>query len=173
MEERLLISGVVGFRENGQVSIFMECTSMINRNFVRATLAVVSLALSSCTTMGNVLNPFYEPPTPVALLGEKNDHALGGGAAGKEDSARAALQQMGTYTRAQDAQPVNPVMRPAVVRLMWIPDHLNNAGDLIPAHYYYLKVKKEDWAVTDAFELQGQLGSTNSAATVPYVYEGR
>jgi hypothetical protein len=56
---------------------------------------------------------------------------------------------------------------------MWIPDHLNKSGDLVPAHYYYLKVKGDQWALTDAFELENQLGTTNSASSVPYVLEGQ
>ena len=61
-------------------------------------------------------------------------------------------------------------MQPAVVRLMWIPDHLNNSGDLIPAHYYYLKVLNERWAVTDAFDLEKQLGSgSKDTSSIPYV----
>jgi hypothetical protein len=53
---------------------------------------------------------------------------------------------------------------------MWVPDHLNSHGDLVPAHYYYLKVKKESWAVTDAFELEGQLNaSTGNASAIGYV----
>jgi len=122
--------------------------------------------------MGHILNPFYKSPSDVATLGVKNDEALGGGSAKREDSARAALQQMGTYERAHDPQPINPVMRPAIVRLMWIPDHLNKSGDLVPSHYYYLKVKKEDWAVKDAFELEGQLGATSSSSDFPYVTDG-
>ncbi len=143
---------------------------------VRLSMIGFLTTLCSCTGLTHVLNPFYEPPSEVALLGEKSDKALGGagpkgGSAEREDTARAALQAMGSYQRAQDPQPVNPVMRPAVVRLMWIPDHLNKSGDLVPAHYYYLKVKKEDWAVTDAFELESQLGSNTSGSNLPFVIE--
>jgi hypothetical protein len=55
---------------------------------------------------------------------------------------------------------------------MWVPDHLNKAGDLVPAHYYYLKVRDDYWAVQDAFEMERQLheedGSGSSAT--PWVY---
>jgi hypothetical protein len=108
--------------------------------------------------MGRVLNPFYETPSEVAYFGEKNDVALNDGSSGgKGDKARAALEAMGSYQRSMPAQPQNPVMQPAVVRLMWVPDHLNAHGDLVPAHYYYLKVKKDSWALQDAFELEAQL----------------
>jgi hypothetical protein len=53
---------------------------------------------------------------------------------------------------------------------MWIPDHLNKSGDLVPAHYYYVKVLNDRWAVQDAFELEQQLGSTKEASSMPFVY---
>jgi hypothetical protein len=140
---------------------------------ILSTLAIVAstLAGTGCSSIGRVLNPFYEPPSEVAYMGEKNDAALlNEGAGGKGKSARAALEAMGTYQRAHAPQPNNPVMQPSVVRLMWVPDHLNSHGDLVPAHYYYLKVKKEQWAVSDAFELEAQLGSsTGNASSIGYV----
>ena len=129
-------------------------------------------SLSSCASVGNLLNPFYDRPSEIAQLGEKNDKALGGGGERKEDHARQALDAMASYQRANDPQSGNPVMKPAVVRMMWIPDHLNKNGDLVPSHYYYLKVKGDQWAVTDAFELDGQLGSKTSGSGLPFVYEG-
>lgn len=129
------------------------------------------LAGSGCNAMSRVLNPFHETPSEVALLGEKNDAALNdGGGTGKAAQARQALEAMATYQRAHAPQPNNPVMQPAIVRLMWVPDHLNSHGDLVPAHYYYLKVKREQWAVSDAFELEAQLGSsTGNASSIGYV----
>ncbi len=134
------------------------------------TLAFAAAALlSGCGSIGNIFNPFYESPPPEAYLGEKNDSALNSDG-GSANSARQALEQMGTYQRALAPQPVNPVMQPAVVRLMWVPDHLNSHGDLVPAHYYYLKVKKDSWAVTDAFELEAQLNNgQGSSSSVGYV----
>jgi hypothetical protein len=120
-----------------------------------------------------LLNPFYEPPTETALKGERNDHAIsGGGGARSSERARAALETLGSYQRAHDPQPVNPVMRPAVVRLMWVPDHLSPHGDLIPAHYYYLKIKSDEWALTDAFDISAQLDKSTgkNASNVPYVF---
>ncbi len=135
------------------------------------SVACMTAVLSGCSAIGHVLNPFYETPSEVAYFGEKNDGALlGEGSGGKDASARAALQAMGSYQRAHSPQPNNPVMQPAVVRLMWVPDHLNSHGDLVPAHYYYLKVKKEQWAVSDAFELEAQLNSsTGNASAIGFV----
>jgi hypothetical protein len=124
-----------------------------------SALTILSLTsiVTGCSSIGRVLNPFYEAPSPVAYMGEKNDGALlNEGSGGKGANARAALEAMGTYQRAHAPQPNNPVMQPAVVRLMWVPDHL--------------KVKKEQWAVTDAFELEAQLGSsTGNASAIGYV----
>lgn len=137
-------------------------------HIVRAASLLSALLLCSCGTMGRVLNPFYEPPTELAQMGERNDRALYN-ENDKGYSARAALEAMSSYQRANAPQPNNPVIQPAVVRLMWVPDHLNKNGDLVPAHYYYLKVLKDRWAVTDAFELEGQLGSTRSGSNLPFV----
>jgi hypothetical protein len=122
------------------------------------TLALLS---SGCTSTANFFNPFYETPSEVAYFGDKNDRALNDSGGGKSANARAALEQMQTYSRAHAPSPNRPVMQPAVVRLMWVPDHLNSHGDLVPDHYYYLKVLKERWAVQDAFELEAQLGGSN------------
>jgi hypothetical protein len=147
--------------------------SFLSHALAKAGISAIVLSLCSCNAMSRAMNPFYEAPAPVALLGEKNDSALGGGSGAKEETARKALQEMASYERAHDPQPVNPVIRPAVVRLMWIPDHLNKNGDLVPAHFYYLKVKKDDWAVKDAFELEGQLGSTRSGSNLPFIIDGK
>lgn len=136
-------------------------------NMLKKMVTLSTLMLCSCTSIGNVLNPFYEPPTPEALLGENNDRAISGQAE-RAETARTALEHMATYRRAQLPQPTYPVMQPAVVRLMWVPDHLNRLGDLVPAHYYYLKVLKERWAVQDSFELESQLGPTKDASNIPY-----
>jgi hypothetical protein len=136
-------------------------------------LALMSVGvLSGCGVGQTVLNPFYDEPSPVAYLGSPNDHALNE-SSNRIDSAREAFEKMGSYQRAHLPQPVNPVINPAIVRVMWIPDHLNKTGDLVPAHYYYLKVKKDDWAVSDAFELEGQLNASTGGATsaFPYQYE--
>ena len=142
------------------------------KRFIRAVLIVGSIATTGCASVGSMLNPFAESPKPVALLGEANDHAISG-TKKSEDGARAALEAMSTYDRAHMPQPVNPVMQPAVVRLMWVPDHLNKNGDLVPAHYYYLKVLRDRWAVQDAFELEGQLngpGGNSDVSNLPYVF---
>jgi hypothetical protein len=123
---------------------------------------------TGCSNFGNALNPFYETPPPEAFLGDKNDHALSGDKS-RAETARGALEQMASYQRANAPQPANPVMQPAVVRLMWVPDHLNRHGDLVPAHYYYLKVLSDRWAVQDAFELEAQLGGQRPTSSIPYV----
>lgn len=126
------------------------------------------VVLSGCSATGNLFNPFYEEPTEEALLGEKNDHALNE-SEGKAEKARSALESMTEYRRAHDPKPYDPVVQPAVVRLMWVPDHLNKHGDLVPSHYYYLKVLSDRWAVTDAFELEGQLkGRGGDVSNVPF-----
>ena len=145
------------------------------KTFKTLTLALVALTMSACGS-GLIPDPFTPPTQPEALLGERNDHALGAGGQNPE-SARQALEAMASYQRAQAPKPVNPVMQPAVVRLMWVPDHLNSSGDLVPAHYYYLKVLGERWAVTDAFELEKQLngpqGAGGGAGSLPYIYNDR
>ncbi|MCB0338334.1 MAG: hypothetical protein KDD53_01965 [Bdellovibrionales bacterium] len=136
-------------------------------------VVLLSATLSACSNSGS-LNPFAPELTPQAKLGQRNDHALDDSRKGV-DKAREAAEQMASYQRSHTPQPVNPVIQPAVVRLMWIPDHLNSHGDLVPAHYYYLKVLSDRWAVTDAFELEGQLSpkgasSSNAESNLPYVY---
>jgi len=134
--------------------------------------SIVSLFLLSCTgcsSVGKVLNPFQETPPPEAYLGERNDKALAGDSQ-KVDTAQQALKAMASYRHTQMPEPAYPVMQPSVVRLMWIPDHLNKNGDLVPAHYYYLKVLQDRWAVQDAFELESQLGSPTDSSNLPYVY---
>ncbi len=139
---------------------------------LKITAAIGCLALSGCSSVGNVLNPFAQTDEEIPKLGNRDDSALNE-SQDKGEKARAALEAMATYQAALPPQPVNPVMRPAVVRLMWIPDHLNKNGDLVPAHYYYLKVKSDQWALQDAFELEQQLGPKSDSSNVPYVYEGK
>lgn len=133
-------------------------------------MLIVSSFISGCALSSRILNPFYTSPPPEATLGEKNDRALNEGG-GKSENARAALENMSSYQRQHTPQPYNPVIQPAVVRLMWIPDHLNKNGDLVPAHYYYLRVLKDRWAVQDAFDLESQLntnGSSGNASAIPF-----
>lgn len=131
-----------------------------------SAVLVALLAATGCASTANFLNPFYESPPPIAFAGEANDHALNeGGSEGKAALAREGLDQIGRYPQAHAPQPVNPVVQPAVIRLMWVPDHLNANGDLVPAHYYYLKVLDDRWAVTDVFEQQEMVGSKSSAGS--------
>ena len=143
------------------------------RKLVKMALIIGLAGLSACSSSSsNVLNPFYEEPTAEALMGESNDHALNGSQE-NTTNARAALEAMASYQRASAPQPVNPVMQPSVVRLMWVPDHLNKNGDLVPAHYYYLKVLNDRWAVSDAFELEQQLGTRASTSNFPYTTQAQ
>ncbi len=131
-------------------------------------LLIILISVTGCTTTGNLLNPFYETPGPTAFLGEPNDHALNE-SGNKVERARAAFDKLAQYDRALPPSPNKPVLQPAVVRLMWVPDHLNSHGDLVPAHYYYLKVKGDQWAVTDVHEKEKLLGATSGASGLPYV----
>lgn len=143
------------------------------KNLLNLAGALLIMSLCSCNTMSKILNPFQETPPPEALLGEKNDKALAQDA-GNAEKARVALESMSSYQRTNLPQPYNPVMKPAVVRLMWVPDHLNKFGDLVPSHYYYLKVKDDDWNVQDAFELEGQLHKKQPGvadSSIPFSYE--
>ena len=147
----------------------------MRKSSISRVLIVIFLTagLCSCNTMSKILNPFQETPGPEAYLGEKNDKALAEDS-GKAEKARAALESMSTYQRTNMPQPYNPVMQPAVVRLMWVPDHLNKFGDLVPSHYYYLKVKADDWAVKDAFELEAQLHKKTPGApdsSIPFSFD--
>ncbi len=133
-------------------------------------LTVAVSALIGCAKLGNSLNPFAEDLPPQAFGGEPNDHALRAGGE-KIEKARESLQSVGRYPRAHQPQPQNPVIQPSVVRLMWVPDHLNTSGDLVPAHFYYLKVLDDRWAATDVFD-QRQLINESSGArssSIPFV----
>jgi hypothetical protein len=137
----------------------------------KALLIALLAVISGCNTVSKAINPFYESPPPEAYLGNKNDHALNGEKQ-KEEKAREALTEMGTFRPANAPAPYNPVLQPAVVRLMWVPDRLNRNGDLIPAHYYYLRVLQDRWALQDAFEINKQLsGDTPKTSGIPFTYQ--
>lgn len=131
-------------------------------------LAMVGLSTQGCyTSASNVadqLNPYADP---YEELGQRDTSSISGGGNGKKATqARHALEVMGAYRRAQAPQPIYPVVQPAEVRLMWVPDHLNRFGDLVPAHYYYLRVLNDRWGVQDAFDIERQLedgGNLNTA----------
>ena len=138
-------------------------------------ITAVLIFSTGCNAISNTLNPFYEEPTPNALLGDRSDAAINGDVS-QGQNARQALDALSTYQRAQLPSPNKPVIYPAIVRLVWVPDRLNKFGDLVPAHYYYLKVIQDRPAVTDAFEIEAQLngprGSNSSSSGMPYVYKG-
>ncbi|MDR2338338.1 MAG: hypothetical protein LBE20_06840 [Deltaproteobacteria bacterium] len=130
--------------------------------------------LCSCSSgTFEVLNPFGDDSDSGQVYGERSNKAIldnSGAKSSTAENARYALEVLGTYRAAQDPQPYYPVMQPAEVRLMWVPDHLNKAGDLVPAHYFYLKVLEDRWAVQDAFEMERQLGTGSDASATPWVY---
>lgn len=131
----------------------------MNARVVRIFSAILLVAAATgCNAAGDQLNPFTDDIGTE--LGQRNTGALGGGAQGKQaEEARHALEVMSTYQRASAPQPYYPVVRPADVRLMWIPDHVNRLGDLVPAHYYYLRIMRDEWEVKDAFETERLLNS--------------
>jgi hypothetical protein len=130
--------------------------------------------LSGCgSAVEKLLNPLQVDPPPEAYLGQPNSDSLNG-SKNKTQTAREALEGLGSYQQQFAPSPNKPVLRPAIVRMMWIPDHLNKHGDMVPAHFYYLKVKSDEWAVQDAFDVYDQLnasdGTTNGTpSTIPYV----
>ena len=109
---------------------------------------------SSANDLADQLNVYADQ---YEDLGRRDTSSISGNSGKKASEARHALEVMGSYRRAQAPQPVYPVVQPAEVRLMWVPDHLNRFGDLVPAHYYYLRVLNDRWAVQDAFDLERQL----------------
>ena len=147
--------------------------------------------LSACSAVGPIadeLNPYGNGnQDPGAFGGERNTGAImgNGGGAKSSEAARHALEVMGSYRQALPPQPNYPVVQPAEMRLMWIPDHLNAVGDLVPAHYYYLRVLPDRPAVTDAYEIESQLdlssqggsaapvnlGTAGSGGATPWVYK--
>ena len=137
--------------------------------FLCASFALLST--SACASKQfETLNPFAEEGPRG--LGNSNLKALATEVGGDVTDARHSLETMGSYRSAQAPQPTYPVIEPAEVRLMWVPDHINKAGDLVPAHYYYLKVLDDRWAVQDAFEFNEQLnrGSTGYGTATPWKY---
>jgi hypothetical protein len=140
-----------------------------------AGLGVLLFGTSGCPhSVANMINPFHETGPD---LGRQDASAiLNSSGISDAEHARRSLETLATYRRAQDPQPAYPVVQPAEVRLMWIPDHVNKAGDLVPAHYYHLRVLGDRWAVQDAFEIEEQLNSTTSGTGAgrakPWVYLG-
>ena len=140
----------------------------MKHKLLRVLAAIVFTACASgCAGLAESVNPFGTEGG--GELGSRDTSALGGGGSGKQaEQARHALEVVGTYQRALPPQPYYPVVRPAEVRLMWIPDHLNRLGDLVPAHYYYLRVTRDVFEVQDAFETERELTSRSG----PYAGTG-
>jgi hypothetical protein len=147
----------------------MKRESRTLRELGLGSFALLLMASTSgCSVTGPLadeVNPFAADGTNGQQYGERNTNALlggsgGGAGGGAAERARHALEVAGSYDRTHAPQPVYPVIRPAEVRLMWIPDHQTTDGNLVPAHYYYLKVLHDDWELRDAFEIEGQLHNT-------------
>jgi len=165
----------------------------VNVRKIFLSCSVIGLSsMMACSSVGNFadnLNPYADGnKIPAEYGGERNTGAImgNGGGAKSAGAARHALEVMGTYRKALPPEPTYPVIQPAEVRLMWIPDHLNAVGDLIPAHYYYLRVLPDRPAVTDAFEIErqldlstggysggaaGSLGTGGGGGSTPWVYK--
>ena len=149
------------------------------KGFIKLTSLLILVGLlSACSAqkVSDVINPFVDSSKPE--LGNRDNSAIiGSGVSEQADNARHALEVLGSYKRAQAPQPAYLIVQPAEVRLMWVPDHLNQHGDLIPAHYYYLKVLNDRWGVTDAFDIERQLdeasGSNGAGGATPWIYKGR
>lgn len=159
-----------------------------NVMYMKKRLTAIMLLASAFSTSGcmysktwDALSPFQDPGPPKEHVGDPTNKTLldetSAGGSTQSQNARAALEVMGNYRSAQPAQPTYPVMQPAEVRLMWVPDHLNKYNDLVPAHYYYLKVMEDRWAVQDAFEMEQQLnastkggGGGGAGGATPWVY---
>ncbi|MCC6934040.1 MAG: hypothetical protein IT292_12450 [Deltaproteobacteria bacterium] len=137
-------------------------------------LLVSLLVFSGCSSsFFESLDPFNDSDDGNELGQRSTDAIMGAGSDNDQaKKARHALEVMSSYRSAQAPQPYYPVMQPAEVRLMWVPDHLNRSGDLVPAHYYYLKVLPDRWAVEDAFELEKQVsgGTSEESSATPWVY---
>lgn len=149
---------------------------MFQMTKLRLLLSVLALSML-CSACSHNTADYYggEGSDPSELGVRSSEPLLNSGAstsATPDERARHALEVMNSYRRSQEPQPYDPVLQPAEVRLMWIPDHLNKNGDLVPAHYYYLKVLPERWAVQDAFDLEQQLNtaSEGSGGLTPWVY---
>jgi hypothetical protein len=144
---------------------------------IKPTIPLIFLLmLSGCGTMASrFFNPLQKEPEPEAYLGQANDHALNGSAEEVKEARERLETTLTTYQQEHTPQPYKPVMQAPVVRMMWIPDHLNRHGDLIPAHYYYLQVLPGRWAAEDKFDIVEQLdtrpkGAGMGGAPSPYPY---
>ncbi|MFN8391981.1 MAG: hypothetical protein U0136_16950 [Bdellovibrionota bacterium] len=141
----------------------------MKRTLSQIVCAALVLSVMTGCGVADGLNPYSDGSTG-GDLGERNTNALGGGGGGGKQTvaARHALEVMGQYERALPPQPYYPVVKPAEVRLMWIPDHMNRLGDLVPAHYYYLRVTRDNFAMQDAFDIERSLSSRSG----PYAGSG-
>lgn len=82
---------------------------------------------------------------PQAMRGEPFDlrESLGRGEAGEVPALQAAPPALGP-----EAPYVPVVMAPRVQRV-WIPAHVNEAGDMVAGHWIYLMLERSRWFVDD------------------------
>jgi hypothetical protein len=43
--------------------------------------------------------------------------------------------------------PYTPVMHAPQIQRVWVPDHLNSAGDLVSGHWVYLLLERSQWSL--------------------------
>lgn len=151
---------------------------MIMNNKMKVVVLALLLIFTGCSgSLDEALNPNADAENSVPKGGERSNRPIleGSATAGGSvsDKARHALEVLASYRRAQDPEPGQPVRYPAVVRKVWIPDHQNGSGDLVPSHYYFLEVLPERWAVQDAYELEEQLRSGSNSGSIPWTVRSR
>lgn len=168
-----------GVRTHFTVSCILPTSfSGLKNRFMKGIfLSLLVVFLAGCSTVSNAINPYYKTPPKEAYAGSRNDHALTGGGSNREQKALTAIMnEPGHSYGANSAAPYKPVIKPAVVRLMWVPDRLNRNGDLIPAHYYYLRILNDRFAIEDAFEVNAALNATTRSVGgggIPFIYKSR
>ena len=102
-------------------------------------------------------------------LGQRNNHALIGNSGVSLLSREERRQILHRKLAGNTAQPYHPVVYPAQLRLLWIPDRLNDK-DYIPDNYYYLRITNDIFATEDLRDLETQLfEETDSKSNVPWI----
>lgn len=90
----------------------------------------------------------------------------------KHSSARRVYDIFKAKLRQESPSPSTPVVYPAELRLMWVPDHLDELMDYVPDHYYYLKVTNDVWLTNDPYYLEKQLFyNPRKAEDLPRMYK--
>ncbi len=149
--------------------------SRFKRFMLRIIILSLGIFVLGCSSVSNAINPYYKTPPKEAYAGKRSDHSLTGG--GREEKALSAISsEIASRAGATSSSPYKPVVTPAVIRLMWVPDRLNRNGDLIPAHYYYIRILNDRFVLEDAFEINAMLNSTTKSADsggYPFIYKSK